>query len=112
MFTGDAVPVEGDIPIFINLRDSIESLKKIRSLPAVKYYASAWDEVCDSSEEKMNLNAAFACLQGITAIVKDMLFRNTDANREENLAATVQDLSLRHLTDNSLFRTSITSGIG
>ena len=101
----------GDIPIFINLRDSIESLKKIRSLPAVEYYVSAWDEVCDSSEGKRNLDAALACLQGIAATVKDVLSGNADASREEILTAAARALNLRHLMDNPLFRISINSAI-
>ena len=111
LFTGDAVPVAGDIPIFINLRDSIESLKKIRSLPAVEYYVSAWDEVCDSSEGKRNLDAALACLQGNAATVKDVLSGNADASREEILTAAARALNLRHLMDNPLFRISINSAI-
>lgn len=107
LFTGDAVPVAGDVPIFSNLRDSIESLKKIRSLPAVKYYAPAWDEVCDSGDGKRNLDAALACLQGIAATVKDVLSRNTDASREEILTATALALNLRHLSKHPLFRKSI-----
>ena len=45
LFTGDAVPVEGDIPIYVDWERSLASLARLKSLPGVKAWCAAWDQV-------------------------------------------------------------------
>lgn len=46
-FTGDAIPVAGDLPIFVDYEQTIESLDKLQSLSGIKNYCPAWDDVYD-----------------------------------------------------------------
>lgn len=46
-FTGDAIPVAGDLPIFVDYEQTIESLDKLQSLAGIKNYCPAWDDVYD-----------------------------------------------------------------
>lgn len=46
-FTGDAIPVAGDLPIFVNYEQTIGSLDKLHSMVEVKNYCPAWDDVYD-----------------------------------------------------------------
>lgn len=46
-FTGDTIPVAGDLPIFVDYEQTIESLDKLQSLAAIKNYCPAWDDVYD-----------------------------------------------------------------
>ena len=46
-FTGDAIPVAGDLPIFVNYEQTIGSLDKLHSMAEVKNYCPAWDDVYD-----------------------------------------------------------------
>ena len=43
VFVGDAVPVRGDIPIFVNLVHTKQSLDTLKKLTGVKIYYPAWD---------------------------------------------------------------------
>lgn len=45
VFTGDAVPVAGDIPIYVDWEKSLDSLARLRSLPGADTYCAAWDQV-------------------------------------------------------------------
>ena len=43
VFIGDAVPVRGDIPIFIHLQDTRQSLEILENLSGVETFYPAWD---------------------------------------------------------------------
>lgn len=44
LFSGDSVPLQGDIPIYEDVISSIKSIKKLRNLEGVKVLLSSWDE--------------------------------------------------------------------
>ncbi len=45
LFTGDAIPVAGDIPIYVSLNESAASLERMRRLWPVDICCPAWDTV-------------------------------------------------------------------
>lgn len=47
LFIGDAVPVKGDIPIFINEAETRKTLSIISQIPNVDIYYPAWDTAYD-----------------------------------------------------------------
>ncbi len=50
VFTGDAIPVANDLPIFVDYEATLKSIDTIQSLPAIQYYCPAWDEVYRKEE--------------------------------------------------------------
>lgn len=52
IFTGDAIPVAHDLPIFIDYEQSIYSLDRIGTLPGIQIYCPAWDEIYDEAAIK------------------------------------------------------------
>ena len=44
IFIGDAVPVKGDIPIFIDVKKTKNTLRIFEELSEVKYFYPAWDQ--------------------------------------------------------------------
>lgn len=47
IFTGDAIPVAHDLPIFVDYEQSLYSLDRINELSNVQYFCPAWDEIYD-----------------------------------------------------------------
>jgi len=47
VFTGDAIPVVGDLPVFVDYEQTIESLDKLQRIAGIKNYCPAWDDVYD-----------------------------------------------------------------
>ena len=47
IFTGDAIPVAHDLPIFVDYEQSLYSLERINDLSNVQYFCPAWDEIYD-----------------------------------------------------------------
>lgn len=50
IFTGDAIPVANDLPIFVDYMQSLHSLAKLGDLREVKYYCPAWNDVCNGGQ--------------------------------------------------------------
>ncbi len=58
LFIGDAVPVKGDIPIFINEAETRNTLKIIKNIPNIETYYPAWDNTYDCKTMRIKLNEA------------------------------------------------------
>lgn len=50
LFTGDSIPVKGDIPIYVNQRQSLRSLERMKEAEGIQYYCPAWDKIYDRQE--------------------------------------------------------------
>lgn len=56
IFTGDAIPVAHDLPIFVDYEQSLYSLDRINELSNVQYFCPAWDEIYDKIRLKEVIN--------------------------------------------------------
>lgn len=50
IFTGDAIPAPDDFPIFVNFKECITSIDKIRNMDGIVEYCPAWDKVYNRDE--------------------------------------------------------------
>lgn len=53
IFTGDAIPVAGELPIFTDYDQTVKSLDIIKGLEGIKYYCPAWDDIYDKDRLDM-----------------------------------------------------------
>jgi hydroxyacylglutathione hydrolase len=44
LFSGDAIPVPGDLPVYEDVRASVASVKKLQAIQDVRYLLPSWDE--------------------------------------------------------------------
>ena len=44
LFSADAVPIAGDMPIFQDILASVRSVQRLASIPEIKFLLAAWDE--------------------------------------------------------------------
>ncbi len=68
IFTGDAIPVANDLPIFVDYGETLKSLDLIQNIPNLQYYCPAWDEVYQKEKLDIVINDS-----------KKMLFRLKEA---------------------------------
>ena len=69
VFIGDAVPVKGDIPIFINLKDTKNSLMRLEQLSDVKSFYPAWDQTYSAEMLKEKIDDAKELVAKLEEIV-------------------------------------------
>lgn len=111
MFTGDSIPVIGEIPIFISVNDSIDSLKKLLLIPDVNYYLSAWDNIFEKEHGITNIRKSLEHLISIDKTIRTVLSENSGLNKEGIYKKVCLSLNLSHLIDNPLFRQSVYASI-
>ncbi|MFA5266785.1 MAG: MBL fold metallo-hydrolase [Methanoregula sp.] len=65
LFCGDSVPVEGDLPVYDDARQSVRSVKKIQAIRGIRVLLSAWDEPRMGDAAYRQMDRAIAYLQKI-----------------------------------------------
>ncbi len=111
LFSGDAIPVVGDIPIYISARRSMETLRKISALQGVEWYCSAWDKVQDSDSGQAAIKKALAHLEMIDREVKAVISATGSQDPNKLFEEVCERLNMKPFLVNPLFRTSILSNI-
>lgn len=65
LFSGDAVPVPGDIPMYEDALASVDSIKRLRGIPGIRYFLPSWDEPRQGNEAYRRMDEGLAYLQRI-----------------------------------------------
>jgi len=65
LFSGDAIPVKGDIPVYEDALASVQSVQRLRKLSGIKILLSAWDEPKCGREAYLQMDRAALWLQEI-----------------------------------------------
>lgn len=73
LFTGDAVPVPGDIPIYVSASQSMETLRRLGDLGGISHFYSAWDEPHDAAGGKAAVGQALARMEQIDEVVSEVV---------------------------------------
>jgi hydroxyacylglutathione hydrolase len=65
LFCGDAVPVEGDLPVYDEALQSVRSITKMQAIRGIRVLLSAWDEPREGEAAYRRMNRALVYLQKI-----------------------------------------------
>jgi hydroxyacylglutathione hydrolase len=70
LFSGDAIPVKGDLPVYDDALASMQSIQRLRGLTGIQVLLSAWDEPRNGEEAYGHLDRAVEYLQMIHEAVR------------------------------------------
>lgn len=107
LFTGDAIPIVGDIPIYVNYKASVQTLEQISKIDHVSKYCSAWSEVWNVEDGKRYMQKAKKMLANIYENVKEVIRIKPEVDEEELFLLVCKKMKLEKLAVNPLFKTSI-----
>lgn len=106
LFIGDAVPVKGDIPIFVDEQASRYTLERIAALPDIETYYPAWDHTYSKEDMAEKLASAKELLD----ILKTAVMEIDDEMKLPDLVDCVcERLKMPMLKMNPLFAKTIES---
>ncbi len=111
LFTGDAIPVVGDIPIYISKSRSQATLEQMYAMNDVEAFCSAWDEVRDQAGGKAAVKAALDHIRLIDATVQAVMSEFGGHDYDAIIVEVCQRLNMNRFLINPLFRTSLLSHI-
>ena len=69
LFSGDVVPLPGDIPIYDDIQESLDSLRRLQTIEGIKVMLAAWDEPRRDQEAYDVINRGLNYLQNIHEVV-------------------------------------------
>jgi len=69
LFSADAVPIAGEIPIYEDIAESTRTLKRLKELPGVDHLLAAWDTPRQGREVDAVIAGGLQTLQRIHSIV-------------------------------------------
>jgi glyoxylase-like metal-dependent hydrolase (beta-lactamase superfamily II) len=72
LFTGDAVPAAGTIPIYVDPQASIQSIQKLKKVSGAKYLFSSWHEPISGNQINTTMDEGIRYIEKIDKIVKDL----------------------------------------
>jgi glyoxylase-like metal-dependent hydrolase (beta-lactamase superfamily II) len=65
LFSGDAIPVPGEMPVYDDALASVRSVERLRDLPGIRILLPAWAETGKGDEAYRQIDRAVAYLQAI-----------------------------------------------
>jgi len=70
VFSGDVIPVPGDMPVYDDPLLSVQSLRRLQSLPELRGLLSAWDVPRMGEDARTTLNNAIDFIERIHAAIR------------------------------------------
>lgn len=104
VFIGDAVPVKGDIPIFINLEKTKNSLMRLDSLSDVKMFYPAWDQAYSAELLKKKIVDAKELVAKLEEVVIEV---DNGMDNLELVDLVCERLNMPMLKNNPLFARTV-----
>jgi len=90
LFTGDAVPAVGTLPIYVDPQASLESIRKLQEISQAKHLLSSWHEPVSRNQIHTIMEEGIRYIQKIDGIVVDL-------SKTIPLETSGEELSLRAL---------------
>ncbi len=94
LFTGDAIPLAGDRPLYDDVPAQVASLRKLKALGGVKVLCSSWHEPLYGSAIPAAMDAGLAYIQQVHAAVLKTRSQHPSADPGDLVRRILADLSL------------------
>ena len=72
LFSGDAIPSVGAVPVYIDPRTSIKSIQKLQKLSGVKYLLSSWHDPITGGQISTAMEEGIRYIERIDKIVGEL----------------------------------------
>jgi hypothetical protein len=110
LFTGDAVPAAGTIPIYVDPEASIQSIQKLAKVAGVKHMLSSWHEPISGNQISTTMEEGIHYIQKIDKIVSDLIKTMPPETSGEELSLKALDrLGIKTSTVLEMVKTSFES---
>lgn len=111
LFTADAVPIAGDMPIYQDILASIRSVKRLASISEIKLLLAAWDEPRLGSEAYRIMAEGAAYLQQIHSSVLDVARANPGIGSMQLCRQVLAEMGLPQAMANPLVAASFQASL-
>lgn len=92
IFMGDAIPVVNDIPIFVDYKETINTINKLSDIEGISYYCPAWDDVYDGARFEIIATASLQMLKKLKKVAIEVN-QNIDVTDESDKVRMILEKS-------------------
>lgn len=107
VFTGDAIPVANDLPIFIDYEQTIKSLDVLQNIAGIRYYCPAWDDVYDKNRLDTVITNSKEMLARLKAAVFQVENEFPESSESKKMHEVYKRADMLHFSGNPLVAKSI-----
>ncbi|MHB8119616.1 MAG: MBL fold metallo-hydrolase [Methanothrix sp.] len=111
LFSADAVPIAGDMPIYQDILASVRSVQRLASIPEIKLLLAAWNEPRSGSEAYRIMGEGLQYLQRIHSAVLLMAWSNPGISPMELCRRVLVELGLPGIMANPLVAASFQASL-
>jgi uncharacterized protein YjiS (DUF1127 family) len=94
LFSGDAIPVPGELPIYEDVLASVASIKKLKTVENLRFLLPSWDEPRKGAMAYERMDAGLEYLQRIHDAVRQRSKRSRNPDLQELSERVLRDLGL------------------
>ncbi|MGN0485153.1 MAG: MBL fold metallo-hydrolase [Lachnospiraceae bacterium] len=105
IFTGDAIPVRGDIPIWIQKTENRKSLEKLKELTNIDVFYPAWDVAYTQEQAMEKIEDALALMDEMQKQVD--ICKNKELSLDELVREVCERMQTPFYLKNPLFQRTI-----
>ncbi len=110
LFSGDAIPVLNDLPIYEDVKASVDSVKKLKQVQGVRTLLSSWDRPREGEQAYQAMDEGLNYLQTVHKTVLDTSKAEPNLDPMELSKRVLQKLGV-HAPPNPLFVKSILANL-
>ena len=94
LFSGDAIPVPGELPIYEDVLASVASIKKLKAVKDIRFLLPSWDEPSKGAAAYEHMDAGLEYLQRVHDAVRQCSQQSSDLDPQKLSECVLQDLGL------------------
>jgi hypothetical protein len=94
LFSGDSIPVPGELPIYEDVLASVASIKKLKAVQDIRFLLPSWDEPSSGAAAYKRMDAGLEYLQRIHDAVRRCSHQSSDPDLQELSECVLKDLGL------------------
>ena len=111
LFSGDAIPLAGEMPIYDDIKSSMASIQRLKAIEGINLLLSAWDEPRQGEDAYRIMDQGLDYLQRIHRSVIRAAERKGSDNQMEICSEAVRELGLPEMMANPLVCRSFLSSL-
>lgn len=111
LFTGDSIPIKGDLPIYDDFIESIESIKKLKAIKGFNTLLASWDDPKEGENAHRIMDEGLEYLKQINESVIKIYRTNPDSDRIKFSKLVLKDLGIPEMAANPIVARSFQSNL-
>ncbi|MBW1740587.1 MAG: MBL fold metallo-hydrolase [Deltaproteobacteria bacterium] len=111
LFTGDAIPLAGDIPIYEDVLAAVRSIKKLKDIHGIKILLASWNDPQEGGRVYQLMDEGLHYFQHIHEIVTKVAGNTSQLTPMELCRRVIEDLGLPQIAVNPLVARSFEANL-